>query len=120
VNIAKPIRYVVGASSKYQHTKDEANISILYQLKAKYRFRTYSASVSHLELDLDQKLISSSPSMKDSTCKTKLYLHQFLRYYGNRQTDRQTDAGENIIPPRKVGDNESKGKQSKGFILKQL
>jgi len=91
VNIAKPIRYVVGASSKYQHTKDEANISILYQLKAKYRFRTYSASVSHLELDLDQKLISSSPSMKDSTCKTKLYLHQFLRYYGNRQTDRQTD-----------------------------
>jgi len=29
-NFAEPIRYVVGASSKYPHTKYEVNISIQY------------------------------------------------------------------------------------------
>jgi len=40
-------------------------------------------SVSHLELDLDQKLISSSPLMGDSCCEIRLkYLDQCLRYFG--------------------------------------
>jgi len=49
-------------------------------------------SVGHLESNLDQKLISFSSPIRDSTCKTKLkYLYQFLRYFGNRQTNKQTD-----------------------------
>jgi len=40
-------------------------------------------SVGHLESDLNQKLISSSPLMGDSCCKTRLkYLDQCLRYFG--------------------------------------
>jgi len=44
--------------------------------------------------------------MKDSTCKTKLkYLHRFLRYFGNRQTNRQMQA-KTLSPARKAGDND--------------
>jgi len=40
-------------------------------------------SVGHLESDLDQKLISSSPLMGDSCCEIGLkYLDQCLRYFG--------------------------------------
>jgi len=61
-------------------------------------------SVGHLEPDLDQKFISSSPPMKYSTCETKLkYLHQFLRYFGDRQKDKQTQAKPS--PTRKAGGN---------------
>ena len=65
-------------------------------------------SVGHLKSDLNQNLISTSPCMGDFYCKRKLkYVYRFLRYDGNRQTnkqtDRQTHAGENIIPHQKGG-----------------
>jgi len=54
-------------------TKIWAKIGFVYMLR----------SVGHLESNLDQKLISSSPLMGDSCCKTRLkYLDRFLRYFG--------------------------------------
>ena len=49
-------------------------------------------SVAHLELDVDQNLIISSPYIRDFLCKRKLiYVHRFSRYFGNRQTNRPTN-----------------------------
>jgi len=65
----------------YLHTKFKVNITIQYKDMGKNRFRIHVAV--GLESDLDQRLISSSPLMVDSCCKTRLkYLDWFLRYFG--------------------------------------
>jgi len=95
------------------HTQNMKSISqSSTNLWANIGFRHILQSVGYLESDIDQKLISSSPAMKDSTCKTKLkYLHRFLKYFGNRWTGKQTDRQTNrqtqantLTPARKVGD----------------
>ena len=101
-DIAISVRYVVGLSEFYYQKKKCKSIS-----HSSLKLWQLLWSVSHLESYVDQHFISSSPCIRDFFCRRKLihvYFFLFLRYVGNRQTDRQTDrckqtdAGENIIP----------------------
>ena len=82
-----------------------------YRLKKGFLYMLQS--VGHLELDLNQNVISSSPFMRDISCKWKSkYVYRFFRYVGagNRRTDRQTDRqkqARTLSPARKEGDEQS-------------
>jgi len=82
VNVANTVRYVPTHKTWSQFSTN---------LWANIGFQHILLSVSHFESVLDQKLTSSSPTTKDSWCKTKLkYLDWLLIYFGTRQTDKQT------------------------------
>ena len=67
------VRYIVGLSKSYLQTNFRVNISIQSQDMAQKVGLVYLLqSVSHLESDLDQNLISSLPYMWDFPCKRKL------------------------------------------------
>ena len=84
------IRYVVGLSEFY-HQKICKSISQSSPKLWPKRCFVHTRS-----------LINSSPCMRDASCKRKLkYVHWFLRYVGNKQTNRQTDRyrQKHYLPP---------------------
>ena len=120
-NIATWVEHVVGLSGFSTHTKLLVYILIQYKVMTQKVFCSLSA-VSRPS-GLDQNLISYSSCQGGCSCIRKLkyvrdhcwrrktkYVHQFLRYVGNRRTNRQTDRQidrqtqvKTLFPARKAG-----------------